>query len=60
MGDGAGLRIGLGRDALERCGGRVSAVAPGAEVVVLERDGSWEGAGGGVGWVLLVARFVFP
>ncbi len=48
MGDGAGLRIGLGRDALERCGGRVSAVAPGAEVVVLERDGSWEGAAEGL------------
>ena len=51
MGDGTvggGLRIGLGRDARERCGGRVLAAAPGAELVVLERDGSWEGEAEGL------------
>ena len=48
MGDGAGLRVGLGRDALGRCGGRVRAAAPGAELVMLERDGSWEGEPGGL------------
>ena len=47
MGDG-GLRIGLGRDALGRCGGRVRAVARGAELVALERDGSWSGEPGGL------------
>ena len=37
------LRIGLGRDALERCGGRARAAAPGVELVALERDGDWSG-----------------
>ena len=41
---GERLRIGLGRDALKRCGGRARAVAAGAELVALERDGAWSGA----------------
>ena len=42
------MRIGLGRDALERCGGRARAAAPGGELVALERDGEWSGTAEGL------------
>ena len=45
---GERLRVGLGRDALERCGGRARAVAAGAELVALERDGGWSGEAEGL------------